>query len=197
MRKAKLVTSGIVFCFCLCGAYSVYAQQEGSSAANLGQEINSDRQQIKAQKLDMSQNAQAARAEENNLRQQIQAAVASGDMATANKLKEQLRATHQENLLQKQQDMQAMRDSRKELSSDINQVRQQANPPGPVGGPGVGPIDRDNNPPGPAGGAGTNWENRPGPQGGPGASPNIRPQANPPGPAGGPGAGQARNRGRR
>ena len=46
------------------------------------------------------------------------------------------------------------------------------NPPGPRGGPGAGPrVDRDNNPPGRAGGPGTNWENPPGPRGGPGAGP--------------------------
>jgi len=52
-----------------------------------------------------------------------------------------------------------------------------ANPPGPVGGPGKGP-----NPPGPAGGPGKG-PNPPGPVGGPGRGPN------PPGPVGGPGAG--------
>ena len=52
-----------------------------------------------------------------------------------------------------------------------------ANPPGPVGGPGKGP-----NPPGPAGGPGKG-PNPPGPVGGPGKGPN------PPGPAGGPGKG--------
>ena len=39
-------------------------------------------------------------------------------------------------------------------------------------------ADRDANPPGPVGGPGTNWENPPGPQGGPGAGPD-RPNLSP------------------
>ncbi|MDO8662998.1 MAG: hypothetical protein Q7K98_07270 [Candidatus Omnitrophota bacterium] len=204
MRKALLASSGIVFCFFLCGASGVYAQQgEDSSVTNVGQEISSDKQQIKDQRQEISRNAQASRAEEASLRQQIKAALDAGDRATANQLRGQLKAAHQENVLEKQQDIQSMRDSRNELKADVNQARQEGfmhpqanagnNPPGPAGGPGAGPnrgtrMDRDNNPPGPVGGQGSNWENRPGPQGGPGASPNIRPQgSNPPGPQGGPG----------
>ncbi len=162
MKKALLAVSGIVFCFFLCGISSVYAQQEEGSSAN----------------------AQAARAEEQNLKQQIKTATEAGDTATAKRLIEQHRAMHQENLQQKQQDMQSMRESRKELKSDIKQARQEGYmpPPKPL-------VDKDNNPPGPAGGKGTNWENPPRPEGASGASPDRKPRIdrdnNPPGPVGG------------
>jgi len=176
MKKVLLALSSVVFSFFLCVISQAYAQEEGSSATtgttDWKQELSSDKQQIRDQKQEINQNAQAARAQEEQLRGQIKDAIAAGDMATADQLKEQLRAVHQENVQQKQQDMQNMRSDRNELRGDVKEARQEGlvNPPGPVGGPGAGPVNR-NNPPGPMGGPGTNWGNPPGPRGGAGASP--------------------------
>ncbi|MCX5699861.1 MAG: hypothetical protein NTX01_09255 [Candidatus Omnitrophica bacterium] len=171
MRKMFLVFSIIVFCFFLTGVYLVFAQEEavsniaqGETAGNVEQEETTSKQQMQAQKQELSQNAQAARAEEDQLKQQIKAAMDSGDTQTAQQLRGQLRSVHQENLRGKMQDKQEMQAAKK-----------------------------DNNPPGPKGGAGTNWENKPGLQGGPGASPNRKPKiGNPPGPKGGPGVSPSR-----
>jgi len=114
----------------------------------------------------------------------------SGDKATADSLKEQLRAIHRENVGQMQADKQELG----ELKSELNSDRQEAENAG-VLLPRLPPRkDNDNNPPGAAGGPGTNWENPPGAAGGPGAGPNRLPPTprrdndnNPPGAAGGPG----------
>lgn len=197
MKKVLLGLSSLFFSFFLCGISQTYAQEEVSSnttgATNWKQELVSDKQQIKDQRQAMQQNAQSARAGEEQLRQQIKDAVVAGDTATVSQLREQLRALHQQNLQQKQQDMQSISNYKNELKSDVSGARQEAytsaaasnssgsasalnassmvenNPPGPRGGPGTGPAR--NNPPGPKGGQGTNWGNPPGPRGGAGASP--------------------------
>lgn len=148
------------------------------------QEIVSDRQQIKQQRDEIKTNSQAAIEEEKNLRDQIHQAVQSGDYETAGSLMEQLKTIHQENLGQKKQDLQGLKDARQELRSDRKEFRTEKmdkNDDGTVDDTErqafkerIQRLDKDNNPPGAAGGAGTNWENRPGPQGGPGTSPDRR-----------------------
>jgi hypothetical protein len=195
----------------------VFAQEESSATTDPAtvvvsdttaqtdwkQEFSADKQQIKEQRDSVKTNAEAARSEEKSLRDQIDQAIKAGDPEKAKALREQLKSIHQENVGQKQQDLQGLQESRKEMRSDAQEARQEGvlppkrdrdnNPPGPKGGPGTnwenkpgpqgGPgaspdqprrVDRDNNPPGPKGGPGTNWENKPGPQGGPGASPDKR-----------------------
>ncbi len=164
------------------------------------QEISSDRQQIKQQRDEIKANAQAAIQGEKDLRDQIHQAVQSGDHETAESLKEQLKTTHQENLGQKKQDLQGLKDARHDLRSDKKEFRTEKmdnNNDGTVDDAEqqafkerIQKFDKDNNPPGAAGGAGTNWENKPGPQGGPGTSSDRRyydRDNNPPGAAGGQG----------
>ena len=107
MGKKILVFSSLVSCFLLTGIIGVFAQEEtvanieqqaAASEANWKQDLDSDKQQIQAQKQEISQNAKEARAEEDQLKQQIKAAMDSGDMQTARQLREQLRTVHQENL---------------------------------------------------------------------------------------------------
>lgn len=233
MRKIFLVFGIIVFCFFLTGAYTVFAQEETvsntqqsetvsnveqgetGSDTNWKQELDSGKQQIQEQKQGNLQNAQAARVEEDQLRQQIKAAMNAGDMKVAGRLREQLKSIHQENLQEKAQDMQNMQAAKQELQSNVQEARQAdnlpsgpqgetgtnvGNPPGSKGGPGVGVdrrpgFDKDNNPPGAKGGPGTNWENKPGPMGGPGAGPDRRPGMNSSGSQGGPGIGADRRPG--
>ncbi|MDD5561265.1 MAG: hypothetical protein PHT50_03935 [Candidatus Omnitrophica bacterium] len=231
MRKTFLVFIAIVFCFLLTGAYTVSAQEKGGvgiqedeSDFNIEEdEMDQDPglagQQLQAQKQAISQHAQAAKAEEAQLKQQIKAALDSGDMKTAQQIREKLRLTHQENLQEKMRDMKNIQESKQDLRNKAKETQEGSdlffnkdrdnnppgpkggpgtnweNPPGPKGGPGAGldgkpRFDRDNNPPGPKGGPGTNWENPPGPKGGPGAGPAGK-MVNPPGPKGGPGAGPA------
>lgn len=168
MGRTLLLFSIIVLCFFSVGIYTVSAQDEATADTDWKQELSSDKQEIKAQKQEISQNAKEARGEEAQLRQQIKAAMDSGDMQTAQQLKEQLRSLHQENLQEKKQDIQEMQEAKQDLKNDLMEARQQRDLPPK--------IDRDNNPPGPKGGAGTNWENVPGPKGGPGAGPdrNVR-----------------------
>lgn len=185
-------------------AVCVFAQEAGTGsysteAADWKQEISSDREQLKGVKDEIKGNAQTAREEEKNLREQIRQAEQSGDPATAESLKEQLRTTHQENVQQMQEDRQGLKDARQELKTDVKGAhfdRMDKNNDGVVDDAerkafqdNRKKFDQDNNPPGPKGGPGTNWENKPGLQGGAGASPDYRGPRdrdnNPPGPKGG------------
>lgn len=166
-----------VFCFFIVGLSMVYADNDNSSneaqdtaaGTDWKQELISGRQEMQEQRQQMKENAQSARTEEKELKDQIQAAVQSGNMESARQLRDQLKAMHQENVQQMIQDKKELQSERRDLRQDLQQARQEgAIPPR---------KDRDNNPPGPKGGRGTNWENKPGPQGGPGASPNKRPAA--------------------
>ncbi|MCX5669061.1 MAG: hypothetical protein NTX89_02945 [Candidatus Omnitrophica bacterium] len=225
MRKVIVAFGSLFLCFSLFKVGTVVAEegavaqaevaaniedQQESSDAGSKQQFIDDRQQLQEQRKEIKGNMEAARGEENQLRQRILDALQANDLQTATQLKEELRAMHQENVQGMQQDKQAMQAAKQELKNDLQQAQQAGgnnppgpmggpgtnweNPPGPMGGPGTSPnvkprLDRDNNPPGPKGGAGTNWENKPGPQGGPGASPNRPGIVNPPGPRGGPKAG--------
>ena len=181
-----LVFSVIVFCCFLSGAYPVFAEgetdssiqqteelssvaQEGSgSDTDWKQELDSDKQQLQEQRQEISQNAQAAREEEAQLKQQIKAALDSGDTQSAQQLKEELRSVHQANIQEMMQDKKEMQAAKQDLKNDFKEARQEGY---------LQPRkDRDNNPPGAKGGAGTNWENPPGPQGGAGAGPDRRPR---------------------
>lgn len=198
MRKAMVILSSLFLCFSLFKVGGVFAQdgesapaeitsnvveQQGASDTEWKQQFSEDRAQIQAQKEEIKNNMIASRDEEQQLRQQIGAALQANDLQTADKLKEALRAMHQENMQGMQQDRQNMQADRQALKNDLQEARQA----------GVLPLrgDNDNNPPGPRGGAGTNWENKPGPQGGEGTSPDFRPRVdrdnNPPGPRGGAG----------
>jgi len=168
-----LLFSIIVLCFLSVGIYMVYAQDETTADADWKQELSSDKQEIKAQKQEISQNAQEARAEETQLRQQIKAAMDSGDMETAQQLKEQLKSMHQENLQERKQDREEMQAAKQDFKSDAKEARQEGYLPD-AGLEKRPRFDADNNPPGPKGGAGTNWENKPGPKGGPGAGPGKK-----------------------
>ncbi len=169
MQKMFLVFSFSVLCFFLSGLGKIQAEDEAASDANWKQELRSDKQQIQEQRQGMLQDAQAAREEEAQLRQQIKAAFDAGDIQTVQKLKDQLRSMHQENLQEKMQDKQEMQEAKQDFRSDIKEAHQEGY---------LKPKkDWDNNPPGPRGGEGTNWENKPGPRGGPGTSPDRRPSS--------------------
>jgi hypothetical protein len=220
MKKAIAVWSSMFLCFFLFKVGIVGAEDgavvQEEVATNVGeqqeslttdwkQELSSDRQAIKEQRGQINQNAQESRTEEMQLRDQIKAAMDSGNLEQAAQLREQLKSTHQENVQQMVQDRKDVKIDMQDFKNDLGQAKQEGflpprgdrdnNPPGAVGGPGTnwenkpgpqgGPgsspdlkprIDRDNNPPGALGGPGTNWENKPGPQGGPGSSPDLKPR---------------------
>jgi len=127
----------------------------------LKSELASDKAAIAAEKEEIKENSSDAKAEEKSLLEQIAQAVAAGDKAKAEELRQQLKALHAENVQQKKEDLSGLKEDRQELAEDAA-VARHTHPN----------KDKDNNPPGLAGGAGTNWENPPGPAGGRGASPD-------------------------
>lgn len=150
-------------------------------AKDLKQKIFSDVQEIKQNREANRSHAEAAIQKEKDLRDQIHEAVQSGDQKKAESLREQLKATHRENVREKHQDMQNVRESRQELRSDIKDAHRDGalpprrfNPPG-YNPPGVGP----GNPPGynpPGVGPGNPPGYNP-----PGVGPHNPPGYNPPG----------------
>ena len=111
----------------------IFAQEENSTATDSTttetvaakdwkQEIVSDKQQTEEQKEDIINDSQTARGEEKNLRDQIRQAEQSGDSEQVKSLRSQLETMHQENLQQKQQDLQGLKDARQELRSDSKEV---------------------------------------------------------------------------
>lgn len=167
-------------------AISLLAEEEASESSTAAftthREIMSDKEAIRTEKEQMKSNALASKREEKALQEQIKQAIRSGDKQTAESLKAQLKAMHQENVQLKQQDKQDLKEARQELRSDKKEARidrMDKNNDGTVDQTERvkyeqlrGKRDKDNNPPGAAGGPGTNWENPPGAKGGPGASPN-------------------------
>ncbi|MBU0605808.1 MAG: hypothetical protein KKH77_05930, partial [Candidatus Omnitrophica bacterium] len=187
---------------CLWGicAADLSAQEDTQSASAQG--ASSDKAEIQGQREAIKASAQAARSEEKAFTDQIRQAEQSGDYAAAKLLREQLRAMHQKNMQQKEQDMQAIKETRNEMKAERKEARFDK-----MDRNNDGVVDdferrsfvpkkegRDNNPPGPKGGPGTDWKNPPGPKGGPGAGPIHKGYRdnNPPGPKGGPGAAPGR-----
>ena len=177
MKKAFLYF--FIVSLCMMPFVNMALAEEGLGVASL-----------KDQKDAMKENAQQARGEEQQLKMQINQALQIGDAASAEQLKQQLKAVHDENVQQKQQDVQAFQASKQEFKQEVNTMPQQGNmppvpnqqqgqqlmmnPPGPMGGPGRGPA-MQGNPQGPKGGPGAGPKmNPPGPKGGPGAGPRKR-----------------------
>ncbi|MFA5093552.1 MAG: hypothetical protein WC543_06435 [Candidatus Omnitrophota bacterium] len=129
MKKNILVLSCLVFSLCF-GVNLVSAEnkdvttvtQKKNTQKNWKQKISADKQQIKMQKQEISKEAQAARAEEKQLREQIKAALAAGDQAKAQQLKEQLRALHQKNMQVLFKDKLGLLKSKKGLKKDLKQA---------------------------------------------------------------------------
>lgn len=170
MRLRKLLLlAGVLDLFLLTGILGkVFAQenavssgtesQEESSAGTSGvremqgQEIASDRQELKEQRQDIAENANAARQVEREAKDQIHQALQSGDYETAKNLRDQLKEIHQKNVEQMYSDIQELKESREGLRNDAQDARLERGLPaiGSEGGaagfnsPGVGP----NNPPG-------------------------------------------------
>ena len=123
MEKAFSVLFSIVFSVFLFNVCEIRAEGEAPLAVNSKQGLISDKQQIKEQQ-EISQDAQAAeRIEENQLREQIKTAIKSGDLQTAQQLKQQLRAMHVKNIEAMMEGEQAKQSAKKG-----------SNPSGPVGG---------------------------------------------------------------
>lgn len=162
--KEKIVMIVVAMFLLIANGSLVLAQEETSAtttetaAAESGtgwkQEISGDRQVVAEQWDVLKEHGQEARAEQRQLQQQIFDAVKSGDYETAKSLREQLKTMHQENIAQKKDDLQALRETRQELKGDIKQAKEAGampplkrpkpqNPPG-YNPPGAGPE----NPPG-------------------------------------------------
>ena len=81
-------------------------------------ELNADKQKIAEQKVEIKQNAKAARVGEGDLHKQIREAQTAGDTAKVEALSAQLKATHQQNVGQMKQDKNELKTAKKELRTD-------------------------------------------------------------------------------
>lgn len=119
MGKKIVFIAGIVGLFLAAGIGRVFAQEQAGGTGNIKQEISQDKQQLGEQKQAISEHAQAARTEEGQLREQVHQAMQSGNMEQVKELRDELKATHRENIQEKQADMQALRENRKDLKQDM------------------------------------------------------------------------------
>lgn len=165
MVKKLLVLNGLLCCLSAFNPAQTQAQ-EAPESENWKQVLMSDKAEVKEQKREIKENAQAAKAQELELKKQIKDALDAGDAGTAEKLRNQLRAMHRENVQERVEDKRELQSQLWELKKDTHEAKKEWHKH--VAG------DRDNNPPGPKGGPGTNWENPPGPKGGAGSSPDRR-----------------------
>lgn len=111
---------------------AVFAQDEESAETatetSWKQEMASDRAALKEQKTAIDSHAQEARQEEESLRSQIRQARESGDVETANQLREQLRAMHDENMQQRQADTQGLKETRDQMHEQIREAKAEGRP---------------------------------------------------------------------
>ena len=159
MRK-KLFLSIAIVCVLLFGyGLVLFAQDaETESETDWKQEFQSDISGIKEQRDAMKDSAQAAREEEKALLQQIDEARAAGDFEKAKQLRDQLHATHQENVQQKHEGIESLKEAKQEMRADFKEAKEAGelqppayNPPGtaPVNPPGYNPPGKGpGNPPG-------------------------------------------------
>lgn len=173
MRQKIWILFFAVSFFLFLFSAGVVLAQDASTGTVLATGTNA----VQQQKDEIKENAQAAKQEEASIKQQIDQAIKSGDKATAESLRAQLKQVHEANLQEKMEDRQDLKEARQEMGNPpgYNPPGQGAgNPPG-YNPPGAGP----NNPPGynpPGQGAGNPPGYNP-----PGAGPDNPPGYNPPG----------------
>jgi len=112
---APVILSFAVLVYC---AGPVWSDSSAASTVSWKQELNSDKEQIDTQKEEIKSNAGDAVSEEKNLLDQIRQAELAGDKAAAASLKSQLRAEHQANVVEKQEDQKTLQSLQQELKSD-------------------------------------------------------------------------------
>lgn len=132
MAKKLFWVLGIFGLCLLVSSYSaVFAQEEGAgtdtsmeSGTDWKQEIKSDMDAFKAERDAIKESASEAIGQEKDLLRQIGDAKQAGDFETAKNLRDKLHALHQQNMEQRQQDMQGLKESRQELKGDIKEARE-------------------------------------------------------------------------
>lgn len=125
MKKVFWVFVAVVFCFSLFNGVTACAEEtSGSSSTNWKEQLTADKAKVKEQHQEIKTNAQTARAEEKDLKQQIKDARAAGDTQKVAELKAQLKATHHENVQQRKQDKQELKSAKKQLHQDKKAARQ-------------------------------------------------------------------------
>lgn len=128
MKYAKILAVVVVGMFMVSALGMAHAED---NPGTIKEELAADKAAIKAQKDEMKTSAQAARAEEKQLKEGIREARQSGDAAKAKELKGQLKATHKENVAQMRSDKKDMRSAKKELRQDYRATRKASRGPGP------------------------------------------------------------------
>jgi hypothetical protein len=117
MRKIALVFTAMVFAAGLAAPFIAHAADT---------DIAADKAAIKAQHETMKEHAEAARAEEKEMRGKIKEAAQSGDKEKAKTMRQELRKTHRENVQQRHEDKKAMHDMKKDLRQDRAAMHSQA-----------------------------------------------------------------------
>lgn len=99
------------------------------SGTDWKQEISGDRQAVAEEWDVLKEHGQEARTEERQLQHQIFDAAKAGDFTTAKSLREQLRTMRQENVQQKQEDFEALKEAKQGLRKDIKEAHQEGSLP--------------------------------------------------------------------
>src|SRR3989338_5050683 len=100
-------------------------QEAASTEKSWKEELSAGRQELKGQAQELKEHAQAAKQEMKDLKEQIHSALQSGDMETAKRLRDELKARHQEHLQQRKEDFQALHKARQEFKEDVKAARKE------------------------------------------------------------------------
>ena len=126
MKKTVGIFMAVVFCSTLLGTVNLYAEESSDAVGtDLKDELTADKQAVVEQKDTMKANAQAAHAEEKNLRAQIKEAKLAGDKEKVKELRAQLKAVHQENVQKMKEDKKSVQVAKKEVRKDKKQLHQE------------------------------------------------------------------------
>ncbi len=132
-HRRFLWATGIVLTgLCLVSPVKLFAQEEATEetgTSNWREEFKADLEQLKQQRAEMKSNAEASRQEEKVLIDQMQEAIKNGDYETAKSLRQELRATHRENVEGMKSDRQQFKENRQELRSDVKNARENGQMP--------------------------------------------------------------------
>ncbi|MDD5436769.1 MAG: hypothetical protein PHX20_04415 [Candidatus Omnitrophica bacterium] len=120
MKLLRCVMVSAMCAFLLSTSALLYATDDPGTVK---EEISADKAAIQAERAKMEGNAEAAKADEAVLRNDIVAAKQAGDYEKANALKAQLKAVHMANIQERQEDRKDLHDAKKELRQDVRAAR--------------------------------------------------------------------------
>jgi phage/plasmid primase-like uncharacterized protein len=107
----------------LCNGVQAQSLTSGETKKEIAQEIKGDTQALKEQHQEMISNMETAKGEEQQLREQLKAALKARDAEKAESLRNQLKEMHRENVQEMHQDRRELRQERRELKQDLKDAR--------------------------------------------------------------------------